>query len=235
MTLRWPCMLGPNDIEVDLTPRPQGGGPSIAGGSQWVQSEAGVWEITYSSIPTSRLRINAYRMIALLLNGPATPILVPVFDKKRAPFPFVDPTVGGPRITSYGDIPHSDDSLFSDGSGYYTPVIDATAAAAAIRSTSLTMTLNYGGMIWGGEFFSIGENLYEIKSVSLTDAGPPGVYEIGFMPPLRVAITDGTVLNFDDPVCRCTLASSSGMPLSLSNRIVGLPAVSFIEDFSGSA
>lgn len=227
MTLRWPCMLGPNDIEVDLTPRPQGGGPSLAGGSQWVQSDAGVWEITYGSIPATELRINAYRALALLLNGPVTPILVPVFDKKRAPWPLVDVK----RLTSYGDIPHSDGSLFSDGSGYYTPVIDATATVAAIRATSLTMTLNYGGKLWGAEFFSIDENLYQIKSVSLSDAGPPAVYTIGFMPPLRAAITDGTVLNFDDPVCRCTLASSAGMPLSLSNRAVGLPSVSFIEDF----
>ncbi len=229
MTLRWPCVLTPNDIEVDLVPRPQGGGPSLAGGSQWVQSDAGCWEITYGSLPVSRARVNAFRSYALQLNGPATPILVPVFDSRHSAWP----TINGVRVSTYGDIPHDDGMVFSDGTGYGQDVIIATASSASFRSTSLEITVTVGGALQGGEFFSIGEYLYEIATAVVTSDGPPTIYNITFLPPLREGIDNNTVLNFDTPAARCTLASPGGMPLSLSNRIVGLPSVSFIEDFAG--
>lgn len=224
MTLRWPDNLAPHSIDAHLEPRPVGGTPALSGGRQWVQSDAGCWSIQYEAIPVTGDGILMYRALSAQLNGPATPILVPVFEGLRAPWASSDHD---------GETLHDDDTEFSDDTGYDQPVIDVTAAAAVLRATALTVTLNLSATLSAGMFFSLGERLYLIAALdSQIDAGPPEVWRISIMPPLREAISDGTSLNFETPACRCVLAQSGGMPLSL-DLVRGEPSVTFTEDFSG--
>lgn len=222
--LRWPGVLPPRDVEVDLLPRPVIGPPSITGGQQTVQSDAGCWQIVYQDIVVvEAMRVKTYRSLAALLNGPATPILVPVFDCPRIPWPDGVPGAA---------IAHSDDSLFSDGTGYSQPTVDIVAAAAAVRATLLNITVNASAELEGGEYFSVDDHLYIITTVEPLADGPPATYQIGIMPPLRQPIGDDTSLNFDSPVCRCVLADANGMPLMLQFRKIATPTLTFIEDFS---
>ena len=230
MTLSWPkANLAPKSISVDLSPRPVGGVPSITGGMQWLQSDAGCWLITYSGVELmNATNIKLFRALARLLNGPGTPIMVPVFEMDdRVPWP----TSGGVQVTKYNPVLHSDSTYFSDGSGYYQPVIDAYAAAAPLRATSLTVTWNYGGTLVGGEFFSIDEGLYQIATVVQTSAGPPVIYQITFLPPLRAALGASTALNFDDPRARCILSGTTDMTHDLQSGVFAEPNVNWIEDF----
>lgn len=222
--LRWPGLLPPRDVEVDLLPRPVMGPPSITGGQQTVQSDAGCWQIIYQGIVVVEpARVKTYRAVAALLNGPSTPILIPVFDCPRIPWPNGRPGA---------DIPHSDTTLFSDGTGYLQLLVDIKADGAAVRATAISITVNASAELSGGEFFSIDDRLYIVTTVETLTAGPPATYRIGFMPPLRVPIGDDTELNFDSPVCRCVLADGNGMPLMLQIRKVATPTLTFIEDFS---
>lgn len=222
----WPRTIPPLNASYDLLPRPVMGPPSISGGFQSVQSDAGFWVIEFQEIPLGGARLRAFRALSALLNGPATPVLVPVFERDRAPWPLADgkPVMEMPTT-------HSDGTPFSDGFAYAQSVIDATSAVAALGATALTITFNTGGTLEGGMLFSIKENLYLTKTVFLNSAGPPSVYSCTFLPPLRAAVTAGTVLNFDTPVCRCTLAGPGGLPLTIQYGSHARPSVSFTEDF----
>lgn len=228
MTLRWPSRLPPRDVAADIIPRAIMGPPSMSGGQQAVQSDAGCWYIQYNSISViEEFRVKLWRVMQARLNIVGTPILLPVFDCKRSPYPL---DTSGHKITSYGEVPHSDTALFSDGTGYGSRVIDITAAAyAEFRAVTMEITVNYAGALEGGEFFStlVGD-MYTITSIELITGT---TYAIGLSPPLRAAIPAGTQLEFDNPVCRCVLENPGSMSLMLTQRIVGRPSLEFIEDF----
>lgn len=228
MTLRWPSRLPPRDVAADVIPRAIMGPPAMSGGQQAVQSDAGCWYIQYNSISViEEFRVKLWRVMQARLNVVNTPILIPVFDCKRSPWPL---DVSGNKIVSYGDAPHSDDSLFSDGSGYGTDVIDIEVATAAeFRDTSLEITINNAADLEGGEFFStLAGDMYTIVSLELISGT---TYAISVSPPLRAALPAGTKLQFDNPVCRCVLENPGSMSLMLTQRVVARPSLEFIEDF----
>lgn len=128
-------------------------------------------------------------------------------------------------------IPHDDDSLFSDSSGYYQSTIDVTAGAASLRATSLDLTLSYCGALIGGESFSIehddvGWRLYEIATVDYADDTHATVT---FNPPLRGDIAGGTPIEFDRPRCVMRLKNPSSMDLSVQPWTFNQASVDFIE------
>ena len=231
MTLRWPDrVLKPAGITGPfLEPRSLSGPPSIDGTSGYERSSLGRWAITLNDVTLTRTQqIKCFRAIGGMLNGQTTPILVPVYDKKQSPFPIVN----GRAMRSWGSIPFSDGAKFSDGSGFRQPVIAATAAAANVRATSLDITMVYGADLEGSEFFSIDDWLYQVLTVDDVDrSGASPVYSVTIQPELRVAIAADTVCEFDDPVCRCVLATAEEMSLALTDRgFRGKKSVSFIED-----
>lgn len=228
MTLRWPSRLPPRDVAADIIPRAIMGPPSMTGSQQSVQSDAGCWYIQYGNISViEEYRVKLWRAMQALLNIAGTPILVPIFDCKRSPFPLDG---SGHKIVSYGDTPHSDTTLFSDGSGYGTSVIDIEVATAAFfRAVTLKITVNKAGALEGGELFStLAGDMYVITSLELVTGS---TYNIGISPPLRAPLAAGTHLEFDNPVCRCVLENPGSMSLMLTQRVVGRPSLSFIEDF----
>lgn len=228
-TLRWPGRLPPRDVAADIIPRAILGPPSLSGGQQAVQSDAGCWYIQYGSISViEEFRIKLWRVMAALLNVAGTPILLPVFDCKRAPWPL---NASGHPITGYGATPHSDTSLFSDGTGYATRVIDIVIASIVTAGdTAINITVNNAAALEGGEFFSTDRgDMYVITSVTLLTGS---TYTIGISPPARAPLAAAARLEFDNPVCRCVLETPGSMSLMLTQRTVGRPSLNFIEDFS---
>lgn len=178
---------------------------------------------------TDRQKITTllWRAVRQIADGGVTPIVVPRNDARFRPWP-----VGFPQ----GDpdpIPFGDSALFSDGSGFYQPTISITADAAALRSTSLDITILQAGALFGGESFSIQHEtmdwrLYEIATVEYTDATHA---VITFNPPLREAIEDDTELEFDRPRCLMRLASPSAMDLSVAPWTFNSGSANFVETF----
>ncbi|AZO04588.1 hypothetical protein [Mesorhizobium sp. M2A.F.Ca.ET.043.02.1.1] len=221
MTIRWPCeVLVPRDVAFDLAPRSLAGPASVNGATQVVSSDAGIWKATYSSIVVNnRNAVLAHRAISTLLEGRLGSILVPLC---RGYQPVPD---GAVAAGLYDQVPHSDDALFDDGTGYVGEVIDVVAAApAALRATTMTVTVGYAGAIQPGQHFSLGERLYRIRTFDQKTG------TMTFRPPLREPVLSGDRLEFDDPVCRMRLASDDSMDLQLSLRRFGTPTVQFVED-----
>lgn len=152
------------------------------------------------------------------------PIVVHRRDSTWAPFP------GG--ITSYGSVLHSDGASFSDGAGYYQPIIDVvTYGSALLRGTTLYLYLNNCGDLLGGESFSIehptwGWRLYEIATVEYIDATH---VKVTFNPPLREAVSIGTQLEFDRPRCTMKLLNSAAMDFNNTTYPFSLASVKFVE------
>ena len=203
-------------------------GQTLYGAAPRIRTDGGgLWRCEYGAINLrSPDHVRTWRALDALCDGGVSPIIVPMCDKRHFPAPIVD----GNPVYSIDQIPHSDDTLFSDGSGYTQSVVDASVGQdAPLRAVSLTVFFLVGGPLRGGEFFSIehetqGWHLYQVATVD-----DDGV--ITFRPPLREAVTEGTYLEFDRPRCVMMLADPNVMKLTLSMRRFADPDVSFIEYF----
>lgn len=220
-TPRWPCdVLRAQNIAADISPRSLAAPPSTSGFGQVVASDAGIWKVTLGNVLVrDRTSVITFRAIANLLEGRLNPIIVPLC---RAYQPVPD---GAVASGLYEQVPHGDETLFGDGTGYVGRVIDVvTVGAWAARAVSGFVQVNYAGRIEPGQHFSIGDRLYRVRTFD-EDTGA-----ITFRPPLREAVSSGAQLEFDDPVVRCRLADDAGMDLELAFRRFGNPTVNFVED-----
>lgn len=168
-----------------------------------------------------------WRAVRQICDGGVNAIVVPRNDALVRPWP------AGVAQGNPASIPHSDGSLFDDGSGYYQPTIDVTCGAAELRDVSLDLTLIYCGSLQGGEAFSIlhetmGWRLYEIATVVYTDDTHATVT---FMPPLREDVTSGTQVEFDRPCCTMRLANPGSMNLTVQPWTFNSASVDFVEGF----
>jgi hypothetical protein len=224
MAILWPCgLLTPTNVAWNIAPRTLAAPASVSGLTQVVATDAGIWVAKFDAIPVkSRDAILTFRAIATLLEGRLGQVLVP-----RC-------AAWGPRATGTDSdlldmVPHSDETFFSDDTGYVGRANSIHAAApAAVRATGITVTIIYGGLIEPGQDFSIGERMYRVRTVTYVNATTA---TLTFRPPLREAVTTGTALEFDDPICRMRLASDDAMNLDLAMHKYGVPTVTFLEDF----
>jgi hypothetical protein len=205
--------------------------------STLVRSDGGgFWKCTMNDIGLSggrylygkdRQRVTTllWRAVRQLCDGGINTIIVPRNDALFRPWP-----KGVPQLASML-IPHYDISLFSDGTGYYQPIIDIRSGPGELRATSLALNLNYSGQLIGGESFSIehptmGWRLYEISTVTQTS---DITAVITFLPPLREAVGTNTYLEFDRPRCLMRLAQTSSMDLTVVPWTFNLASVDFVE------
>jgi hypothetical protein len=136
------------------------------GGGFWTCNMTSV-RLTGSSRDKIKGRTLLWRAVRTLCDGGVAGIVVPRNDALFRPWP---PGVapGRTRVS----IPHSDGTLFGDGTGYYQRTIAIQAAAPAeLRDTSMIFNLVHCGDLLGGESFSIFHatmnwRLYEIGNVS---------------------------------------------------------------------
>lgn len=222
-----------NLIGVAATP-----GLTLASTATLVRTDGGgLWRCSMSDVSLSgapgrqgrdRQKVSTllWRAVRQICDGGVTPIIVPRNDALFRPWP------AGVSHTA-GVIGFDDGALFDDGTGFYQSVIDITAAAAALRATSLDISINYAGELIGGESFSIdhetmGPRLYEIATAVVDDDDPTQA-TITFRPPLREAIEDDTPLEFDRPRCLMMLASPGAMDLPINPWTFNSASVEFIE------
>lgn len=220
MTDLWPIhVLTPRNLARSYTPRTLAGTTALSGFTQAIVSPAAGWRIKYENIAVrTAAQINTWDALEAILEGRATPILVPLCEGRRRPFS--DPEAP--------PVPHDDETPFDDGTGYDQPSIVAKFTAdAALRATEVSLTVIQGGTLTAGHHFSVGERLYRIQRIVTQDGAS---YTIKIRPGLREAVLDGDEANFERLWCKCRLASDNEMALTLEMMKRGFGTVNFIED-----
>lgn len=220
----WPDALRPTRGGRPVyMPRNTADSIALSGFGQVVAADAGIWKIPLEGIPIRGwAQIQTWDALALRLEGRLNPFLYRLCEVSRQPYGLQGP---------YGDIPHSDESFFSDDTGYYQPAIVAEVAAdAALRATTLSIAVSQGGAVQPAHFFSLGTGrLHQVRRV-LSVTG--GTYSLDIRPPLREAVSAGDVVTFDRPTCKVRLATDNEMDRVLDLNRLGSLSITLYEDVS---
>jgi hypothetical protein len=220
----WPIdQLKPTDIGVHPAPRNVSGGVSTTGVEQLITSLSTLWMVDYQRIAIRNVdQAMIWAGMDARLEGRLNPVMVPFCLGRR-------PYIAG-VFEEAGHIPHDDDTLFDDETGYYQPVINVTVGAtAALRSSSIVLSINSGAVPTFGMFFQIGVRVYQIKSIiSVVGA----IVTVGIRPLLREEVLVGTQVNFDDPRCKMKLMTDEEMQIVFKLHRRASPSIRFIEDLT---
>jgi|GEM_PF-1579970 len=229
----WPvCTLKPLHIASWFS-----GGAAKVGGrtasgalrvAQW--SAGGLVRITYADINVlTRTQILAAQALEGILDGGATPIIVPMLPWLRAPD--VDGGTGG-----YGGVPHSDGTPFSDGSLYASSGEEALTYASALMNATTIQIVRPGAAqaLIGGEMFSVEnddgpEGHKIIRILDMATVGPDVVYTVVIRVPLRADIAAGSAVAMKDPRCLVRMENAAELGVLLRNRRYGKFTAQFVE------
>ncbi len=227
----WPLgILTPQNIARRYLPMSVAGGAAVSGWTQTVVSPSARWAIGYENIIClTNKQIRLRDALEVILEGRATPIIVPLCEGNRRPLVSDNPPSS--------EVPHSDETYFDDDTGYVgSPIYVDVDTDAALRATTLSLTVTSAGTLQPGQHFSIGERLYRIQRLISSAGDPTGspavpmTYVVTIRPGLRELVVAGTPANFTDPVCKCRLASDNEMGFTLEMLKRGTFSVNFIED-----
>lgn len=215
----------------ELVAKTASGGKTLSGVVPIVRVDGGgLWALTMDEIQASTEdQVRTWRAIEAMLDGGATAMVVPMREERFFPAP----TVSGARLLS-NEATNSDDSPLDDDTPYEGSVVNAVLQeGAALRATSIKITISAGAALRGGELFSIRhpvhlDRTYRVASVT---AQNNSYTEVTIRPPLREAVTLGTWCNFDYPCCVMQLAEPSAMRLALERRFHGSGSITWVESF----
>lgn len=211
-----------------------GSGQTASGAMPMTRIDGGgLWKATLGQVGlfTADKR-RAWRALSRICKGGAQPIILEVRETIDSPWPLVSGVAVTPETQA--QVPHDDDSLFDDDTGYESGLIEIkNVGAVVLRATAMTVALVAGSDLQGGEYFSIDHvdlrhRLYSIETAIDND---DGTWAITFSPPLRADIADATWLEFDHPKCVMKLATPDAMDATFEPPFNSNPDVSFIEAF----
>jgi hypothetical protein len=196
------------------------GGVSAGGVSQYADmSGGGFWQIEQRGIVIrNRETYMAFRALSSAARNGATPMIVPVEDRKHQPIT--------PKLST---TPFDDLTLWDDGTAWDQAEVDAVVTVTApLRATSITCTYTGPKPLVGGELFSFlhggnkGWRMHSLDELVSGGEGDGGTTVFNFSPPLRASVAVDTPINFDSPRCVCQVVG-------------GLPALYSRLDRTGSA
>ncbi|EHK56896.1 hypothetical protein [Allomesorhizobium alhagi] len=175
--------------------------------------------------------------IAARLNGSFRFVNVPLLTDWVGPFP-VDANGGPEPIIS--EIPHSDGSTFSDGSGYSQPTVWGEVTEAATYNAGVIKFQLFGAarLLRHSDWFSIynetkgwrASRPWEIRDINDPSAESP-IYTVAIDVPLREAITVGQRLEFARPRCVMKFPAGFTLPQEAEGFWVSEPTLQFTEAF----
>ena len=214
------------------------GGPTVTGAEQVVASSSGRWGATLSfevghgvgmidAAARDADSVLAWRAVLALLEGRTNILLIGPYDKYNAPAAIAGTAYGGRTL-------HSDDMTFNDASQYQQGETPARVAAAyAVGATSVTVDMLAGHSPEPGQYFSILDRLFLIKSAVLSTTVADR-WALGVWPPARVAITAAQVAahlhaEFDEPRCKMRMAQDSTGQLALRQLYRSSPTFELVE------
>lgn len=220
-TWRFPFQLKDFDVEQALL----SGGQAINGDEDVVAADGGGrWfaDLGDASLYT-RDRVMLWRAFKSAIRYGASPFVFPVCDIRH------QPSNGGHSVS------HSDGSSFSDDSLYEGEDCAAElSSGAALRATQITLTIELGKPLIGGERFTIDHPTmrHRCYQIGLITAQTESTAAVQFHPPLREAADAGEAVDFNNPRCVVRVDGSMSAPLAGPRWASG--SVRFVEDFTGS-
>lgn len=229
-----PNIFPPDEFDFFLLPRVKFGPEQEDGQLQRVLSGGPRWvaEIRYNIHLPDEIR--EWRGFVAKLSGGVTEILVPVRDRRQAPWP-----TGYDDESINPELPFDQDALFSDDTGFEQRIIVVDVASnAASGATTMTVDVVHSGDLKRGHYFSATDatgrqRLYVITEMPL-DLGSDQ-FRIQFLPPLRSALTAGTPLEFDNPMCIMTVDRPDSGRLKLRPFFLGQPTLTLRESLTRTA
>lgn len=216
--------LTPNAVSFIPNFRNTAGSTSLSGSSQVIGSAAGLWEARLVDVALRNAdHVVLWETIEILLEGRLSPIMVPLMEGGRQPFP-------SPQAGPYGGIPFSDGAFFNDGAGFYEAVIVATLGGGLARgATTAVINVAFGRELRPRDYFSIGDRLYRIKSVESISGG---IHTVKFWPRAREAAAAGVDVEFDKPACKMRLKTDTEMAVDKDLSKFASHTLEFVEDVS---
>lgn len=205
-------LLHPASVKRSLTGRVISSPPSLSGVTQSVRTDGGgLWQVTYGGII---LRTADHRRIwgawDSYLAGGVQRVKVPMLANLDAPR-----GMQAGRVARYGGLAFTGDPYFPEAVNYASSLVIATASAAPLRATTLTINVTRGQAPKGSEVFGIRYADGTDRAHRIVRALGGNQYSID--PPLRQAITNGTSLNFDWALVDATVVPGSDIAPEYSN------------------
>lgn len=175
-----------------LVPNTRSGGQSISGMEQVISPLTARWQWRVILPINTVARARAWRATLAKLDGRFNLLRARVCDRYRIGRRDVGATYDG------AEVPHSDDSFFSDDTGYglASPASPVQVAAARGATSVRVLASDFAGAMTAGVFFSISDYLYVVTDWEVNEDDPT-MLDITFKPGLRVAADDGDTVDFD--------------------------------------
>lgn len=218
--------FNPETVKAGVAERVLSGGESLSGDQDVIAVDGGGrWTITYGGIDLEGVGLlRLWDQWVSFMGGGVTRFLVPLLTLDTAPRPFA-----GRGLACPSDI-LADDPSFPTSVGFALPHITAvTVGVAALRATTITITVTRGARIAGGEVFSVGNRAHRIERVVSRPTASSAQCVIS--PPLRAAVSSGTAVNFDWPVVQCRLAPGQDLTPERDWSGNAIVSLTFLEDF----
>lgn len=153
-----------------------------------------------------------WRAMITAMDDGATPFILALVDRRHQP-------VSGRRY-----LPIDDQYTPYEAAGAYATAV----GSAALRSTTLTALVKSELPLIGGERFAVKHSVWGWRAYQLIGVGDSGANKVlTFRPPLRQAITNGTVIEFDTP--RCVMQMTGDNPGSPRQGRFGSGQLSLVE------
>lgn len=223
-----------NPARIQL--RPAGatvtGGESLSGQTDVIKTDGGgYWFVQMAGIEliTPDL-VRAWRAWEDELDSGVTKVLVPVADVRHAPRPVVGGSLSRPSQLQNDSV----DPYFPEAVGFATPwIVAKITAAAALRATTVTIEVERGARLKGGEIFAIahataGRRIYRVRRVLDRDGQSATVL---IRTPLREAVAIDTPVDFDWPSLVATLVPEADISPDIEYGNRSTVDISFREAF----
>jgi len=231
--IEWPAIVPIQHVTIGREGASRSAGRTLGGAERIVKVDAGYWTARLELPPMyEAAQINAYRAMIAQLNGRAGTLAVPFCDIRHGPAALLAAQMGQTafRAAYPSPIPHDDDALFDDDSGYASDFVYATLGVdLALRQADTIINVTSGHEIAPGMYFSIGSRAYIIQTC-VNEGVDDNDWVVTFWPPARAASSFGDAVRFDSVTCEMRLASESTGVLTLAYKSWSQPvALDFTE------
>lgn len=194
-----------------LVPNTRSGGQSISGIEQVISPLTARWQWRIVLPINTVGRARAWRATLAKLDGRFNYLRARVCDRYR---------IGRRDVGAWSSsdpLPHSDNSFFSDDTGYRLAQPSSPVQVAAARGATSVCVLasDFAGAMTAGVFFSISDYLYVVTDWDLNE-NDETMLDITFKPGLRVDADEGDTVDFDARAVWVLDSDEAGkMPLRL--------------------
>ena len=231
-------LLIPATQTFHLMPSVKFGPILVDGRQQRVQSSGPHWVAEQTFQLAKTREIQEFRAFVTKMNGGATEVIIPISDRRQAPWPS-----GTSEVSNLDSVTWQARTW---NATWATQVIKVKVYAIAYEgATEMKVVIYRAGTLRRGQHFSITDatgrpRLYQISEPPRIEAGDPTVdangnlvRTISFQPPLRARVGSGSVMDFDNPTCTMTLDKPDSGQITFEGWFQARPSLSLRESFGG--